>query len=343
MEMKKVVVASRHGLVRLGLRVVLEAAPNLQVVIESESQAALRDRMRQTKPDLIIVDVESFPLESENLDEAGLDTATIPVVALVGDESRGSRRVDAKSSGIYVTSHSNPLEVLTCVRRALSGAAPDPQRSISAPPLDSPPTIALTPREKQVMELIRRGCCNNKKIARELGISVTTVRTHRQSLMAKLGLKNAVEVARYASSVLQIHDHGSSPRTTQGDAAGSTALTDSSERAVGQHPDWLGPTTQGDGAPPIATTCPNELDRHGLTMRELEVLDLIAKGFSNKRIAAALFLSIHTVKRHVANITSKLGARSRAEAAALHWASIAVTQKVTVQGRSAGFGAALVQ
>ena len=53
-----------------------------------------------------------------------------------------------------------------------------------------------------------------------------------------------------------------------------------------------------------------------LSPREAEVLDLIAAGASNKHIARSLELSPHTVKRHVANILDKLGARSRAQAAA---------------------------
>jgi DNA-binding NarL/FixJ family response regulator len=67
------------------------------------------------------------------------------------------------------------------------------------PPMPGP-LGDITPREKQVMELIGQGCCN-KKIAKALNISVTTVRTHRQKLMAKLGLHNAVEVARFATGV----------------------------------------------------------------------------------------------------------------------------------------------
>jgi LuxR family maltose regulon positive regulatory protein len=56
--------------------------------------------------------------------------------------------------------------------------------------------------------------------------------------------------------------------------------------------------------------------REALTAREFEVLGLIARGQSNKLIARALDLSLHTVKRHVANTLAKLGAASRGQAAA---------------------------
>src|SRR6185437_330699 len=54
----------------------------------------------------------------------------------------------------------------------------------------------------------------------------------------------------------------------------------------------------------------------GLTAREAEVLRLLARGHSNKQIAAELVLSIHTVERHVANAYAKIGARNRASATA---------------------------
>jgi DNA-binding CsgD family transcriptional regulator len=56
---------------------------------------------------------------------------------------------------------------------------------------------------------------------------------------------------------------------------------------------------------------------NALSLREREVLALLAEGASNKEIARALALSIHTVKFHVAALTEKLGARSRGEAVAI--------------------------
>lgn len=70
----------------------------------------------------------------------------------------------------------------------------------------------------------------------------------------------------------------------------------------------------------LATPAPTVSPQHGtqgaLSQREREVLQRIAAGDSNKMIARALSLSPHTVKRHVANILDKLGARSRSQAAA---------------------------
>ena len=69
-------------------------------------------------------------------------------------------------------------------------------------------------------------------------------------------------------------------------------------------------------APPVQAQAPRREERGGLTVRELEVLKLVSIGLSNHAIAERLFISEHTVHRHVANILTKLTQSSRAAAAA---------------------------
>ena len=76
------------------------------------------------------------------------------------------------------------------------------------------------------------------------------------------------------------------------------------------------PPCEGRAGPGAHSAVPAPACRAGLTRRELEVLRLIAQGRSNREIAAALYLSPRTAERHVANIYLKLGAHSKAEAAA---------------------------
>lgn len=58
-----------------------------------------------------------------------------------------------------------------------------------------------------------------------------------------------------------------------------------------------------------------------LSQREVQVLRMVAEGDENPMIAKRLYLSTHTVKRHIANILAKLHQRSRLDAAryALRW------------------------
>jgi DNA-binding NarL/FixJ family response regulator len=68
---------------------------------------------------------------------------------------------------------------------------------------------------------------------------------------------------------------------------------------------------------PRGSRASTRLDPHGLTRREAEILQLLAKGLRNSAIARKLFLSTKTVDHHVSSILTKLGVPSRAEAAAL--------------------------
>ena len=73
------------------------------------------------------------------------------------------------------------------------------------------------------------------------------------------------------------------------------------------------------------TPTPAEIDRYGLTPRELEVLALLAEGRTNRQIAETLFISESTAGVHVSNILGKLGATNRVEAAAIAYRMGATT------------------
>ena len=97
------------------------------------------------------------------------------------------------------------------------------------------------------------------------------------------------------------------------------ALARSNEGSARSAPPDTGPARdrpENSEAGGVASPCAAPACRAGLTRREVEVLRLIAAGNSNRQIAAALYLSPRTAERHVANIYLKLGAHSKAEAAA---------------------------
>lgn len=77
----------------------------------------------------------------------------------------------------------------------------------------------------------------------------------------------------------------------------------------------LGLAVLGDEAR-SALARPPETSAEALTPRERDVLELIAHGLSNHRIAERLSISDHTVKAHVGAILAKLGVTTRAEAVA---------------------------
>jgi DNA-binding NarL/FixJ family response regulator len=96
-------------------------------------------------------------------------------------------------------------------------------------------------------------------------------------------------------------------QATPGEVAGAVSAVHAGLLAV--HPEAL--------AQPALATPPPPRSRLALTAREREILELIAEGANNRRVAARLAISRHTVKFHVASILAKLGARSRTEAVTL--------------------------
>ena len=140
---------------------------------------------------------------------AGADpTKLLLLMDPVAADSRTAALLE-RAQGV-ITPGCSPVQFLKAIDALLDGAAaagspwPANLGSTASPPArqnDAAQAAAkiVTPREKQVIELVGRGLCN-KRIARDLGISLTTVRTHRQKLMAKLGLHNAVEIAQFAAS-----------------------------------------------------------------------------------------------------------------------------------------------
>ncbi|HEX6739727.1 MAG TPA: helix-turn-helix transcriptional regulator [Vicinamibacteria bacterium] len=106
--------------------------------------------------------------------------------------------------------------------------------------------------------------------------------------------------------------------------AGGGAAADAGALALLALAERCGATERGNGARPAAgavgATCTHPRAapayRDGLSAREVEVLHMLAGGMSNRQIAAALYLSLRTVERHIANLYAKTGARGRAAATA---------------------------
>lgn len=200
---KKILVASAHSIVRHGLRLMLNAATPHTVVGDGRPLAQMADMLLTHAPDIVIADVCGQPDELEHLLPVFFPAHDQPKLLLLWDlpESDARTAHAAQAAAGIITSRCEAMDVLDVVGRVASGRPSHDfpaVRAASPPPAVQRPGAHITPREQQIMELIRQGCCN-KRIARALEISVTTVRTHRQKLMAKLGLHNAVEIARYAA------------------------------------------------------------------------------------------------------------------------------------------------
>lgn len=186
----RVLVVDDHPIVREGVRRILEAAPDMQVVGEANDGASALALAARLLPDAAVVDV-GLP------DMSGLalvrllkeQRAELTVVMLsMYDDAEYARESRVAGASAYVVKDSAATMLATQLRLAVSGT-----RGIAAP-RDEPagPTpweriAQLTPRECDVLRGIASGQ-TNKAIAASLGISPRTVETHRERLMRKLGV-----------------------------------------------------------------------------------------------------------------------------------------------------------
>jgi DNA-binding NarL/FixJ family response regulator len=197
----RVLLADDHAVVRHGLRLVLDAEPDLRVVAEAGDGRAAIERAAAGDVDLAILDV-SMPGVSGLEVAAELKTRR-PAVRTVmlsmhahPNLVREARRAGASA---YVLKSSADRELVAACRSALRGEpflAPA-GLDVTSDPDEAAVQAPLTAREREVVALVADARTTNQ-IALELGISPRTVERHRENILAKLGMRDRVELTRYA-------------------------------------------------------------------------------------------------------------------------------------------------
>jgi DNA-binding NarL/FixJ family response regulator len=194
-----------------GLRKLL--SPELEVVGAVTDGHALLEAAETQRPDLVIADI-SMPgidgIEATRRLRGLVPTARVLILSIHNEPSWVRAAFDAGASG-YLTKSSAPEEIETAVRAVLDGrfylspvvtqAVIGPARRDAAERNKAPQAVAgdaLTPRETDIVRLVGRGL-GNKEIAFELGVSVTTIRTHLNRVYEKMGPVSRVELALYAA------------------------------------------------------------------------------------------------------------------------------------------------
>ena len=199
----RLLIADDHGIVRSGLRLLLEREPDLEVVGEASDGAEARDLAIRERPDLAILDVRMPKLTglqaTREIREQAPDVSVL-ILSMHDDERYLFEALKAGASG-YVLKRQADEDLLDAVRAVQRGEpflTPDAQRALIKDVLErGEDADELTPREQEVVKLVAEAH-TNKEIAAILHLSEKTVENHRSNAMRKLGMRDRVELVRYA-------------------------------------------------------------------------------------------------------------------------------------------------
>src|SRR5256714_10500045 len=200
----RVLIADDHGIVRSGLRLLLERQPDIEVVAEAADGAEARELAIRERPDLAILDVRMPKLTglqaTREIKEQSPETAVL-ILSMHDDERYLFEALKAGASG-YVLKAQADTDLLEAIRPVRGGEpflTPDAQRALITDLLErgAPSDEELTPREEEVVKLVAEAH-TSKQIAEILHLSEKTVENHRANAMRKLGMRDRVELVRYA-------------------------------------------------------------------------------------------------------------------------------------------------
>jgi two-component system response regulator NreC len=209
----RIIVVDDHAVVRAGLRMLLDAEDDLEVVAEASDARTAVFEVRAQKPDIVVLDVV-MPGRSgiESIPDLLKESPETKVLVLsMQDDPSYVREAFAAGAKGYVLKEAADAEVVDAVREVAEGrqyvhpalgarlVAADAQERERA---ESDP---LSDREHEVLRLLALGH-TNQEIAKELFLSVRTVETHRAHIMQKLRIATRAELVRYALSVGLLDD-----------------------------------------------------------------------------------------------------------------------------------------
>jgi len=195
----RVALVDDHELVRDGLRALLTAMPQLEVVGEASSGAEALMLVSQVRPDLLLVDIGMKDMTGLQLTELlcrQYPGMQVLILSMYDHAEYVTSSIRAGARG-YVLKDAASWEIVAAIDAIAAGAtyysADLLEKTVSPPAADD----ELTPREREVLQMLVQGL-SNKAIARMLEISVRTVETHRLSIRRKLGVDTPAGLVKYA-------------------------------------------------------------------------------------------------------------------------------------------------
>ncbi len=202
-----VLVADDHGIVREGLRRLLDSEPDLSVAAEATDGREVLEEVARHRPDVVVLDITMPRLGGlETLERLRASQPQIKVILLsVHSDPRFIQSAISLGADGYVLKNGRAAEIVSAIRAVTKGGsyfsplvAREIVEQLRAPKSGgNEPFSLLSVREREVLHLIAEGM-SAKEIASDLKISTKTVEAHRTSLMRKVGVRKATELVRNA-------------------------------------------------------------------------------------------------------------------------------------------------
>lgn len=203
--MIRVVLVDDHAMVRHGLQQLLDVDPDIEVVGTAQDGAEAITVVADAQPDVVLMDLqmpEVDGVEATRRIVAADGEVAVVILTSFGDRERIVGALDAGAVG-YLLKDAEPEDLLDGIRAAARGESPLHPRAARellaarSSPTARPSTVELTPRESEVLRLVRQGLAN-KQIARRLGISERTVKAHLTSTFQRIGVVDRTQAALWA-------------------------------------------------------------------------------------------------------------------------------------------------
>lgn len=202
----RILIADDHHLMRAGLRAVLDAVADFNVIGEACRGTDALQMIASLEPDLVMMDVTLPELSGLQVLERLRDRKSLTRVVMLSthaDEEHAARALGLGASG-FLIKDVTPAELEIAVRTALRDEVWLPAcltRALLAkmadPGVKGRPRPALTPRQREVLKRIAEGL-GTREIAEHLGLSVKTIETYRAQIVARLGIQDVPGLVRYA-------------------------------------------------------------------------------------------------------------------------------------------------
>ena len=198
-----VLVADDHGVIRDGLRLLINSQPDLRVVAEVNDAALVAPAVEEARPDVVLLDL-SMPGGGGFRALADLkrakSRARVLVVTMHDNSSYLEKSLEAGAAGYVVKEAASDL-LLDAIRQVNAGqqvihGPPSLGRTTPEEPLEST-GMRLSRREREVLQFIANGH-TNREAADQLNLSIKTVEGYRARLVRKIGARNRVDLVRFA-------------------------------------------------------------------------------------------------------------------------------------------------